>query len=351
MKKQATFLALLTILFLSCTAPNKSSIQPKESISTPTPKLPTPKVDSSAQLAFTSMIRSILQDSKGNYWFGSDLEGVCKYDGESFTYFTIMEGLCHNQVRTIQEDEHGYIWFATGNGICSYDGEKIQQHKTAKLNSFMQAAPSAWKKEANDLWFNGELEGGVYRYDGEKMNLLEFPVLDENHESYSIHGTVTGICEGHNNMVWIANYMGVIGYNGVGFSYINNRQFQYHVRSIYEDSKGTLWIGNNGIGVLCYDGKNTVKLADKETGLIALNGFPNHVFSIAEDKYGNIWIGDRDTGAWRYDGTSLTNYTTANGLSSNFIRVIYQDKKGELWFGLSEGGVCQFNGEAFVEVY
>lgn len=47
-------------------------------------------------LQFTTGIRSIFQDSKGNYWFGSNHEGVCLYDGESFKYLTSIEGLADN---------------------------------------------------------------------------------------------------------------------------------------------------------------------------------------------------------------------------------------------------------------
>ena len=45
----------------------------------------TPKADI---LKFTSGIRAIFQDSKGNYWFGSHNEGISYYDGKTFQYFT-----------------------------------------------------------------------------------------------------------------------------------------------------------------------------------------------------------------------------------------------------------------------
>ncbi|MBM3436829.1 MAG: diguanylate cyclase, partial [Bacteroidetes bacterium] len=50
-------------------------------------------------LKFTSGIRAIFQDSKGNYWFGSHNEGVSFYNGKSFEYFTTNEGLADNQIR------------------------------------------------------------------------------------------------------------------------------------------------------------------------------------------------------------------------------------------------------------
>ena len=47
-------------------------------------------------LKFILGIRSIFQDSKGNYWFGSLQEGVAVYNGKSFKYFTNNDGLTDN---------------------------------------------------------------------------------------------------------------------------------------------------------------------------------------------------------------------------------------------------------------
>lgn len=54
-------------------------------------------------LKFNSGIRAILHDSKGNYWFGSDQEGVCKYDGKTFAYYSPVNGFCGKQVIYIEE--------------------------------------------------------------------------------------------------------------------------------------------------------------------------------------------------------------------------------------------------------
>ena len=77
-----------------------------------------------ARLRFET-VRSILEDSKGNYWFGSWKEGVCRFDGKSLTYFTVEDGLSDNQIRSIHEDRNGVVWFEGGVGISGFDGEKI----------------------------------------------------------------------------------------------------------------------------------------------------------------------------------------------------------------------------------
>ncbi len=69
---------------------------------------------------------SIFQDSKGDYWFGTQSQGVYRYDGKSFVHYTEQDGLANNQVQTIQEDKAGHMWFGTGAfGVSRYDGRTI----------------------------------------------------------------------------------------------------------------------------------------------------------------------------------------------------------------------------------
>lgn len=360
MKQSYLYSSIYPLLFIvaiitSCTGQSNSNV-----LENNVPELKATPKTAPHYVASKSMILSMFKDSKGNFWFGRDHSGLSRYDGKSIAHFSMKDGLSDNQIRTIQEDQNGNIWFATGNGISKYDGEKFTIQTTKDYLPSNSDLNNQWGKGRNDLWFNGELERGIYRYDGQSLFILKFPTLDPDHKSFSITGTVTGICEGKNNRLWMANYGGVIGYDGESFTFINERRFNYHVRSIFEDSKGNLWIGNNGIGVLLYDGNTTINFT-KEKGLNDKNGQSggtlspegtlNHVFAIAEDRKGNIWFGDRDTGAWRYDGHSLKNFTLKDGLTNTFVRAIYKDPKGDLWIGLGDGNVCKFNGKTFDKMY
>lgn len=69
------------------------------------------------RLRFTVGVRTIFQDSGGDYWFGSHGEGLCRYDGEVFEYFTTKDGLTDDHILTIQEDSKGAIWVDTQHGV------------------------------------------------------------------------------------------------------------------------------------------------------------------------------------------------------------------------------------------
>jgi hypothetical protein len=311
-------------------------------------------------------VRSIFEDSKGNYWFGSWNEGVARLSGDSLTYFTVEDGLSHNQIRSIREDRNGVVWFEGGVGISGFDGERIIRPTDRDYTS-----RDDWQLSPGDLWFKEdgmsrptetEAQPGVYRYDGETFTYLAYPVPQ------GVARTTTAIARGRGGRVWFATFEEVFGYDGQSFTVINDESIglnestgNLHVRSVFEDSRGRLWIGNNGVGVILYDG-NTFSQFTQENGLGFLgphggrtvpqpgdvtDGSPtlHRVFSIGEDRAGDVWFGTVESGAWRYDGRSLRNYTAEDGLTSKDVMAIYTDRRGDLW--VAGNGVFKFNGASF----
>ncbi len=361
--KPMIYLLILLNLNLSCvqTETNKGN-----NIVTETSNLALSLNTKKDTLVFTSGIRSILQDSKGNYWFGSHQEGVCLFDGKTFTYFTTDDGLSDNQVRTIQEDQNGVIWFGTGNGVSNYkDGIIKNQTPRISLTGSNLFVKGNWALTENDLWFDAGKESGAYRYDDQNLSYLEFPVqgVTNTYNTFS----ATGFSKGKKGNLWIATYTAVIEYKGKSFEIIDDKSLGYsketgllHIRSILEDSKGNLWIGNNGIGVLLKEGDSIINFSEQNNlihptssrrGDKSPTGTLEHVFAIKEDDKGNIWFGDRDTGAWKFDGKTMTNYSIDEKLKTQMIWSIYQDNNGDLLFAMGTGGVYQFNGKSFDKKY
>lgn len=44
-----------------------------------------------------------------------------------FSYLNVDNGLSQNTVRTIYQDERGYLWIGTDDGLSLYDGETAQK--------------------------------------------------------------------------------------------------------------------------------------------------------------------------------------------------------------------------------
>ncbi len=327
----------------------------------------------SARLRFET-VRSILEDRRGDFWFGSWNQGVARFDGERLSYFTLQDGLSDNQIRSIHEDRDGVIWFEGGVGVSGFDGRRIVTPTARDYTS-----KDDWRLGTGDLWFKedggagataAEGQPGVYRYDGESFTFLAHPVHADPSRPSAF--ATTGIAKGRSGRLWFATYEAVFGFDGESFTTIDDESLglddstgSLHVRCVFEDSKGRLWIGNNGIGVILVDG-GTVTRFTQEHGLgksgphggrtipqpgDVTDGSPtlHRVFSIGEDRDGNIWFGTVEHGAWRYDGESLRHYSARDGLTTRDVMCIYTDRRGDLW--LAGHGVFRFNGASFERMH
>ena len=346
------FLVVLLALLGRCTAAPSAAPTPPQPLRLPF------TYEAGLNGMYNGGVRAILQDRSGNYWFGSHFEGVCRFDGERFQCFTEADGLSDNQVRSIQEDARGTIWFDNGVGISSYSAGTIAASTPRRSD-----ATDAWKLDPGDLWFKSdgasgfnlsELTAGVYRFDGEAFNYLTFPLPREGAADAGY--SMTGMCRGKGGRVWLATYGAVFGFDGHTLTTIDGPRMGLwkdgefpHVRCVFEDSAGRLWIGNNGIGVVMIDGGRTARLADL-VGISAESGqVPLRVFSIGEDREGSIWIGTYGGGAWRYDGRTLRQFGEREGLTTKDVMSIYRDRAGDLWLGGK--GVFRLNGSSFDRMY
>jgi ligand-binding sensor domain-containing protein len=64
----------------------------------------------------------VYQDKKNNYWFGSNGEGLYRYDGKTILNLTTKNGLSNDSIRQIKEDQFGNMYFATMSGIKVKNG-------------------------------------------------------------------------------------------------------------------------------------------------------------------------------------------------------------------------------------
>ncbi|MES2799643.1 MAG: two-component regulator propeller domain-containing protein [Bacteroidota bacterium] len=356
---QLTSISFLLICLISC----NSAIKPQQS----THKLnhqviskQIDKIDSTTNIAIDKNIRSIFQDKKGNYWFGTNAAGVYCYNGKTVKHYTMKDGLAENQVINIQEDDFGNIWFGSGAfGISKFDGTKFTTHtKNVKL---AKGTETDWKSKNNELWFNAG--AGAFRYSNSSLDYLPFETTSSNAKtiapfSLSRYGVYTILKDKKGNVWFGTQAEGVCKYDGKALTWLKEKGLSGPaVLALFEDSKSILWFGNNGAGLFRYDGKTLTNFTE-EKGLsnadFSASGKPGlgtlaRVYSINEDNAGNIWVGTVDAGIWKYDGNSLINYTTKDGLTSNAVNTIYKDKNGTLWFGTDSNGVCKFNGTKFTE--
>lgn len=167
-----------------------------------------------------------MKDRNGNVWFGTQTLGVCRFDGKEFTWFT-EKGLSGPAVRGLFEDSKGNLWFGNnGSGVFRYDPETNRLTNFTKENGLSndefvisgKQGPGrlarVWSINEDDhgnLWF-GTVDAGVWRYDGKL--LTNYTIKDGLSTN-----AINTIFKDNKGVLWFGtDGGGVCQFNGLSFS-------------------------------------------------------------------------------------------------------------------------------------
>ncbi|MCH8317270.1 MAG: SpoIIE family protein phosphatase [Bacteroidetes bacterium] len=321
-------------------------------------------------------IISIMEDREGNLWFGGYSGGVSMFSGKIFTYLNIKSAV------SIHEDKYGQMWFGSwGGGVFNFDGNNFTQYSWDQ--GIGESVVHAIVDDNNgDIWI-GTLGGGINKLiekdittpgnkfllykrknscaDGAK-NCIELDGLTSDH-------IFSMLVDSRGNL-WV----GTEGGGAVKFLYLNPEYsisnkpgsfINYNtqtgiigntVNTIYEDSKGRIWLGTSeGVSLLNkasddisnekfthFIKKKHVKNFKKNLPNLKgrfLEGLSDHrVISIIEDNYQNSWFGTYGGGiSILHPDNSWSYITTKDGLTNAAVVSLINDDEGNIWAGTNNG--------------
>jgi ligand-binding sensor domain-containing protein len=185
-------------------------------------KIPIPALEKPSYKWEAGKAWSLMEDKKGNIWFGRDGFGACKFDGTSFTHFTKKDGLCSNNVTSIVEDKQGNIWFGSlssdfpeyvnEGGLSRYDGKSFTTYPKIKGLS-KNDIYTIYKDKTGNIWI-GATGVGAYRYDGKDFTLFK----ETDRQDLTVNFAVQGILQDGNGTLWFGFSGGLFRFNGTSFT-------------------------------------------------------------------------------------------------------------------------------------
>jgi ligand-binding sensor domain-containing protein/class 3 adenylate cyclase len=247
-------------------------------------------------------------------------EGVTQKNEISFTLVNGISGKPLGKVNAITQDSHGYMWFSGDGEKClyRYDGNRMIAFRNENLNpnSLGSTKPETVYADDSGIIWIGFGDAGLDQFNPATGNFKHFSNLPNDSNSLSSN-TVNAILRDRQGRLWVGTQNGLDRLDEKTGKFLHYRNEPGNprslsnnvVRAIYEDRGGVIWIGTGypffkrdpdegGLNRLEPDGKFTRYLHNPKDPHSLIN---NKVRAIFEDSRGVFWIGTNDDGLHTMD--------------------------------------------------
>ncbi len=306
----------------------------------------------------SNTVHSIIQDSVGFMWFGTNA-GLERYDGYEFKTILIDSHYEEKvKVFTILEDwnKEPFFWLGTSEGLYAYypsSDTAVKQDipgKSKRIKNIVKIV----KDFKGLLWLVGT--SYLKRFNPVTGEIRTFTRIPGDPESLP-SPEIRTIFEDSFHKLWVGTKNGLAFYDRkndnfskkMPFTLVKHHKGLNQINSIQEDGKGNLWILSWKHGLLKYN-RDEDKFVNYSRNLQSLS---YNSRNLLVDNNGFLWLASsRGGGLTKFDPkTELFEYykysnADPNSLSSNFLNCIFQDKQGVIWIGTKHKGIERFAGNS-----
>lgn len=281
-----------------------------------------------------SLVNAITEDRSGSLWFGTE-DGLYRLRDGEVSGFTDQDGLSSRNVRTLLEDREGNLWIGTyGGGIDQLSDGVFTPYSMADglSDDFVW---TVFEDVPGRMWVGTE-SGGLHRLqDGAISSFGRAQGLGDD--------TVRSIHRDRAGTLWVGTRKaGLKRWDGATFASVgsDDPRCDSDVSAIAEDGDGVLWVGSRGrlasqgaTGVLCRIIEGRLRVVEASAG-----GVEDILSCMRTSRDGRLLLcGTR--GLYVIDRGVVKTYSTADGLSSDFVTAVYEDDEGTLWIGTAQAGL------------
>ena len=274
-------------------------------------------------------MKTFVQDTDGNYWVGTEGDGLYRLRESFITMIDKDSGLDNTKMLSLTTKSNGNKLLSTNcGGIYEWDGVKA---KPAPLHQFIEKGCywSVLEDTKQRIWVGG---GAPYLFEDKNKPAKLFDESD-GYNSFAIFA----IKEMSDGTFWIGAGDGLNIYDGSTFTkYTTDNGLYYDdARAFYEDDDGTIWIGTKG-------GLNRYKNGVISKFPIVQSDGTNNVVQpeiryIHKDDEGYYWLGTYGSGLFRVNGDEVVQFTTKDGMFDNVVSHVVEDEFGYFWMGSNRG--------------
>lgn len=302
-------------------------------------------------------IDAFLEDRKGKIWISTRKTGICIL-GEAgiermIRYSEAAGGLPTDRIISMVQDSTGAIYFGTnGNGVLRLDNEDDQTFERFTSNPdkplFGSDIIGSLGIDRDGKLLIGTDGAGIYKQESPG----KFRQILGSQNRLLHNGNIVNIFVDEDNTYWL----GLSG-GGVQVVYAGNRRFEHYryfdldmerigknsVLAIAEDQNHKIWIGTDGAGLYKFDpeSKSFTSYRHSSTNKNSLSS--NVVKSLLVDEKNNIYAGTFGGGLnylnTKTDRFSRYKYIPSNNtsISSNHVWSLVQGSNRQIYAGQLSG--------------
>ncbi|PCJ96278.1 MAG: hybrid sensor histidine kinase/response regulator [Flavobacteriaceae bacterium] len=348
---------------------------------------------------------SLIQDSYGFIWIGTNGAGLHRYNGVDYTTYlnklNDTTSISSNMISCSYLDSKKRLWFGTESGLDLYNRDldqfdRIKLHPSNKENNGIKEVTALIEDGKGNLII-GTLENGVYKLSLNDFSVKKIPFLNPKLDNGSLY--IMSLQKTSSGKIYAGTTQGLFALNSnnenlkLADFHIHNvsRIIKDNIHSLLIDKEDNIWVGTvenglykindsdtnklfnhlpitkNRIRALLQVSDNTYLCGTENDGLILINLegvvlkkylhkkteenslLSNSIWALYLDKNERIWVGFYGKGVAVHDRLydKFQNFesisTNVNSLESSSVTGIAQDNLGRFWFSTDGGGIDVFN--------
>jgi len=269
-------------------------------------------------------LKLIFEDREKNIWLGMYGKGLVRLVDEAFTFYSFDDDALGNNIHSIYTtDDH--LWFGNENGLLKVNRKNGEVLPVSGPGYGLpdDRVTAIVGSPAGDLWI-GTSQNGVFHMNRGNNRFVRIPI-----SSGTLENNINAMAF-RDSLLWIATGKGVCKIdNRTGLTTwftISNAGLSHNtVNNLEVDASGKVWLStlSNSVSYI-QDDSVTKRIIPTISGALKIR-------SITAKSDGLIWIGTDGNGVFRLEGDSVKNYTTEDGLLSDFCNSLVDDDEEYMW--------------------
>ncbi len=261
-------------------------------------------------------VHSVYIDRTGRLWAGGS-KLLC-LQGESVREYTLSGEASQNRVKSILQTQDGSIWVGTVSGLNRMLPGEDKFERVAGIKGTVRVL----RQTPDGVLWIGTIGQGAFHYSAGILAQITAP-------SSLPSNTVLNFFEDSEKNLWIGTETGMVRLTRaqvvvVPLPKANDADFG----TVYMDHDASFWIGST-------------MLFQMKDGAAAPQSLPGvkgiHVRNVYRDRSGSLWVGTDGDGVFHISEGRTIHLTTREGMSNNFVRAMVQDRDGSMWVAADEG--------------